>query len=287
MGCTVQHLSALPAPSTAFRLHTPVGQATPHAGWLQARSALLAAVDAGRSAVLLGPPGSGKSLLLQELAGALRHHHSVTCLPRGDLVQGAIASGVLLVDEADGVPASVLAALCAGPHPFVLAALPGFEARLAGLGQAVVVVPLLPLAPVDVAQLVADRLDAAGQKRSGFEPAAVLALARLSGGVPRLVLVLAGSASFLAQCDGSVAVGSRHVEEAAALRAELDDDPALAAPVSDAAPVASPVAPPVPARLPRQFQRHARRRRRGARRRSWPRLRCAFQSRLPMHGGAG
>ena len=214
----MQHLPTLPAPSTAFRLHVAPGHATAHAGWLQARSAALAALDAGKAAVLLGPPGSGKSLLLQDLAVALRRHHDVTCLPRGDLVHGAPASGILLVDEADGLEADVLASLRDGPQPFVLAALPGFETRLAGPGRTVVPVPMVPLAPVDVARLVTDRLDAAGQPRGSVEPDAVLALARLSGGVPRLVLVLAGSASFLAQCDGSPAVSSHHVEEAAALR---------------------------------------------------------------------
>lgn len=253
----MQHLPTLPAPSTAFRLHVAPGHATAHAGWLQARSAALAALDAGKAAVLLGPPGSGKSLLLQDLTVALRRHHDVTCLPRGDLVHGAPASGILLVDEADGLEADVLASLRDGPQPFVLAALPGFETRLAGPGRTVVPVPMVPLAPVDVARLVTDRLDAAGQPRGSVEPDAVLALARLSGGVPRLVLVLAGSASFLAQCDGSPAVSSHHVEEAAALRAELDAEPVrVPEPLSEPAPgsasvpilasLAAPPSAPVP-----------------------------------------
>lgn len=187
--------------------------------------------------VLLGLPGTGKTLLLQDLAQKLRHEGwSVRLVERGDALHPALRADVLLVDEAGRMGADALARLCATDMPFVLAALPGFTERLAGLPRPVTPVTLEPLPPEEIARFVATRLSAAGRPGDMLEPDAVLALARHSAGLLRLVNVLAGSAVFLAELERTPRVGRRHVEEAASLRDSVYEDAAPPAPAAVAGP---------------------------------------------------
>jgi len=236
----VQHLPNLAVADSAFRLQTLPEEAVAHPGWLRARASLLAALHSGRAMVLLGLPGSGKTLLLQEVARALRQEgRAVRLAGRGDALNGSDDAHVLLVDEAGCMGPDALAGLCARPAPFVAAALPGFTDRLTRLSRPVETVTLPPLAPDEVARYVASRLAAAGQPRGLLEPEAVLALARHSGGLLRLVNTIGGAAVFLAKLDGASRVGPKHVEEAASMRNDPGKEAALPAP-----------APPLPVALP-------------------------------------
>ena len=241
------HLTYRPAVADpVFQSQIAPEAAVPHPAWQRARAAALEAVFSGDATVLLGAPGSGKTLLLQELARVLRNaDQPVRLIRQPAALDGPRGEDILLVDDADDLDADVLAVLCAGPAPVLLAARPSSAERLAR--HPVRLVALDPLAPEDVAQFVAARLAAAGRERDLLEAEAVLALARHSDGLPRLVNILGGSALFLAGWDGSPRVQSRHVEEAVALRNDPGDGalPPLAAPS-----LASGTAPPTMAVLP-------------------------------------
>lgn len=222
---------------TPFRLHTAPSEAIAHPGWRQARAAVLAALGRGEAVVLLGLPGTGKTLLLQDLAQALRHEGwSVRLVERGDALHPALRADVLLVDEAGRMGADALDRLCATSMPFVLAALPGFTERLAGLPRPVTPVALEPLPPEEVARFVTARLSAAGRPGDMLEPDAVLALARHSAGLLRLVNVLGGAAVFLAELERAPRVSRRHVDEAASMRDGAYEDAAPTAPAGSAGP---------------------------------------------------
>jgi len=216
---------------TPFRLHTAPGEAVAHPAWQRARAAVLAALGRGEAAVLLGPPGTGKTLLLQDLAQALRREgQSVHLVERGDALDAALGTDILLVDEAGRMSADALARLRALDVPFVLAALPDFAERLDGPHRPITPVALEPLSPEEVARFVAARLSAAGRSRDMLEPDAVLALARHSSGLLRLVNVLAGAAVFLAELEAAPVSSQRHVVEAAAMRGGVDEAAASPAP---------------------------------------------------------
>lgn len=249
------HQTVLPAlADPLFQLQIAPDAAFPHPAWQQARAAVLKALDNGSIAVLLGPPGSGKSLLLKELARTLRQAGKpARLIERTEALDGPPGNGILLVDEADTLSPDALAILCAGPAPVVLAALPGFPARLAGNPRPVREAVLDRLQPQDVARYVAARLAAVGRPRNLIEPEAVLALAGHSSGLLRLVNTLGGAAVFLAGLDGSEHVSRRHVDEAASMREDFGEDgfdQDLVPPFqAEPAHVALPPARPVPTAL--------------------------------------
>ncbi len=100
------------------------GQAVVHRGWAAAREAALAALRSGPCVVVVvGAPGTGKTLLLDELACALDQAGVTTVLHRrGDLgadeattPDAQAAFWVMLVDEADRIDEAALGRLAAEP----------------------------------------------------------------------------------------------------------------------------------------------------------------------------
>lgn len=222
-----------------FRLQVPLPEAVAHRAWRHAHAAVLDAVERGESVALLGAAGTGKTMLLRAVAQALEALGWRVALagPEG-LASVPEDASVVLLDEAGQISADDLAALA---RPFVLAGPPGLAARLAGLPRPVVQVTLGRMAAEEVARLVPARLAAAGRPPDMFTPEAIGALARHSGGVVRLVLVLAGAALFAAESAGAAQVTREDVDEAAAMRV------ALAEPEEEAPPAAPPSPPEVPA----------------------------------------
>ena len=112
--------------------------AVAHRGWREARDAVLQAVAAGpRLILLLGGPGSGKSLLLRTRAARLGDEFEVLLLERGDrrLLAGAPAGGrrrVVLIDQAWRLNEAALSGLARlGDCAVVLT---GLRERSAGAG---------------------------------------------------------------------------------------------------------------------------------------------------------
>ena len=206
-----------PAIRPAFPVQTTVKTVVAHPVWQQARSAVLAVVDHDGAAVILGAAGTGKSLLLQDLGQTLgQEGRPARLVGPADLLDPALKSHILLVDDAEHIEAQDLAALRVRNTPFILAARPEFADRLADLPRPVKAVRLRPLSAVEVAHFVATRLSAAGRSRDLLEPEAVLALAVHSRGVPRRLNLLAAAAIGQAEMEGAASVSRWHVDTAAA-----------------------------------------------------------------------
>jgi hypothetical protein len=251
-----QNPASLPAESP-FRLQLSLADLVEHRGWRHARAQALDALERGESVALLGPSGTGKTLLLRSIAQALEGlgRHVATAGAAGPL-DAPSGADILLVDEAGTRSTEDLARLAASGPPFLLAALPGFAPRLAELPGPVVRVALEKLAPAEIEGLVAARLAAGGRPRDMFAPEALQALARHSGGRLRLVLVLAGAALFVAEREGAPRVGADHVDDAAEMRgvavdeaspAELEPESTPPPPPPAPAPLAAPLPAPLPA----------------------------------------
>ena len=215
----------LPFPGTVGPEH-----AVAHRGWREACDRALAAVLAGPGLVLVvGPPGTGKTLLLQHLARELRASGMYVLLStRGDLdladdeITGSESerSRAVLIDEADRLGAESMERLARlGRCAFVLAGViePREDDRpLAAEGTTIV--RLAPLAPDEVGAFVTARLAQAGLRPDLLTDAAIERLAALSGGLPRVLNMLTGSALFLARIAHAPHVDAAHVIEAATLR---------------------------------------------------------------------
>ncbi len=212
------------------------GQAVAHRGWIAAREAALAALRAGPCVVAVaGAPGTGKTLLLEELARVLGESGIATTMHRrgdlgGDETAGArdteAVFRVALIDEADRMDEAALARLAAENRSGLVLArkqLPA-DGEADPLGEAVsggrhiTFVRLAPLLPGETDAFVHERLARAGHSGDVIGDAAIAAIERFSGRVPRLVNMLASAALFLAASNDAAQVDAEHVAEAAELR---------------------------------------------------------------------
>ena len=219
------------APSPAADVPMPVlvtvEAAVAHPGWRAARRAVLEALQTTPCVVVLvGARGGGKTLLLAELARALTAAGKPPAQHRwGDpdseqaLEDGPIPPDrLVLIDEADRIDEEALGRLIAQKrYGLVLARcrdLPAGVLELAGtLERRVTVVPLAPLAPGETAVFLTARLVRAGRPADLIGPEAVARIEAWSGGVPRLVNMLATAALFLATQERAT-VTTAHVDEA-------------------------------------------------------------------------
>lgn len=204
---------------TLFRLNVQPQQAFAHPQWQRALQGATNALRTGKSVVLVGLPGTSKTLLLQNLAQILREEgFSVRLAGHADALDQEEGRAILLVDEAGSMPTTDLANVYTRDDPFVLVALPEFAEQLAALDCAFVPVALEPLQSDDVARYVAASLAAAGEPADMLEPDAIQALADRSQGLLRVVNALGAGAVFLRDMEGASHVTQRHVEEAYLLR---------------------------------------------------------------------
>ena len=234
--------------------------AVPHPGWVEARDNLLVATAGHPSlTLLLGPAGTGKSLLLQDLAQHRRAAGAeVLYQARGDLPVEAADRGnsnrrrFVLIDEADRMDAAALDRLSRlGKCTVVLAGLAGPRRGHVEAFPTAAIVRLAPVPPEAVGRFVATRLAQGGWPDDLFTGDALARLAALSGGVPRALNILLSSALFLASNEAESFVEARHVEQAASLREGGPDSaarglPTSFGPVGAANGVESPNEPPRP-----------------------------------------
>ena len=211
-------MSLVPPAVSPFRIRSASGEPFVHPSWERAASAATAALGRGASVALLGLPGTGKTFLLEHLADRLRSGGATVAVLRPPGWTGDGTSDITFVDEADSLPKTELRQLCERDPVVALAGLPPFASVVATLPRPIVTVMLEPLSAESVARFVAMRLRGLGLPATMFTPEAVWSVAAHSGGLMRLVVVLSGSAMFLAEQEGASQVTARHVEEATALR---------------------------------------------------------------------
>ena len=129
----------------------------------------------------------------------------------------------MLIDEAGLFEPAEFERLIQLPNALVMAGLPSLSERLSFCPDPFHRVTLEPLAPEDVARFVLARLAASGCPRASFTPEALATLARQSSGLLRLVIILAGAATFFAEQRGAAKVAAADVSEAASMRTILPE----------------------------------------------------------------
>ena len=147
-------------------------------GWRRAKRALLEARAAHRQTpgcvALLGPPNSGKSLLLKRTASVLRARGNTVHEAVGTRPVAPTGSQVLLIDNADALDGATLAALSTAADCFcVFAARPDFAARLQHAPGSTAFVTIDPLEPDEVAAFVQLSLAADGADPPTLPPEAL------------------------------------------------------------------------------------------------------------------
>jgi hypothetical protein len=184
--------------------------------WRQALKQAIRGIGRGEKVVLLGESGVGKTLFLRDLAQALAFEgRKVGLLDGGDPGRSCPDADTMLVDNADLLSRASLDALLSLDRPAVFAGRPRLKERIASVLPAASILQLEPLGTDDVGRFVAARLLRAGREPDLADAAAIPALARLSGGLPRHLMSLAGAATFLADIEGSPRLLVQHVEHAA------------------------------------------------------------------------
>ncbi len=208
------------------------GEAVAHHGWTVARQEAMGAFRFGPAIVVVsGGPGTGKTLLLEELAHALAETGAPTTLcQRGDLSPEEVAPlgdapfRILLIDEADRMDLPALASLATNPLTGLVLVRTRFPTddeadpftdALRG-GKSLTTVRLGPLRPGEARALLDARLARSGRPGSLVSEAALTALELHSRRIPRLLSVLSGAAFFVAESKGASRLEAEHVAEGAA-----------------------------------------------------------------------
>lgn len=215
-----QEQSVLPKASDLLELASRPAQVIEHPSWTAARETALARVIAGPClVVMLGPPGSGKTALLRNLAITIRERGWAACLL--DFDDGRSDLGrvdVVLVDEADRISAARLDELSRrGQRPVVLAVLPASGERFRHY-PGLTIVQLASLSADQACAFIAERLAQLGLPMACLTEAAWAGLVAHARGVPRLLTALLGLSLFVAGEAGASQVTGTHVEQAVAVR---------------------------------------------------------------------
>jgi hypothetical protein len=235
----------------------------PHPDWDAALAAAAASVRTADLVLIVGGPGTGKSLLLARLSAMLATEGLSVAHLRHAGDGAPPEADILLVDEADKRSAKALAELSVGRASCVLAGLPPLQDAVRTAGGEPVVIALGPLGADDVGGFVrASAQDGAG-RRLDVADDAVVAFAAASRGVPRDLHILTGLAGFGAGLEGGGRIEARHVRAAAAMRlgAEEADGGGTAAVLGDLDAAPAPSSPdPAPPSAPSSASRRSGRR---------------------------
>lgn len=204
--------------NTPFALDVAADGIFRPAGWQRALSTAQAAIAEGRSVVLLGQAGAGKSTFLADLGQQLVRAgvRAVTLHGMAPLPPDLQADAVLL-DDAGRAREELLSSLLQCGRPLVLTGPAQSRLLLAAAAWLPEVVRLEPLSAHEAASFIAGRLARAGRSPQWADPEAVLGLVQYSGGVLRALILLAGAAAFLADLECSSQLRLRHVEHASAI----------------------------------------------------------------------
>ncbi|MGI4849190.1 MAG: hypothetical protein ACRYGK_13770 [Janthinobacterium lividum] len=149
---------------------------------------------------------------------SVRHFNS------GDPLGNLATRDVLFIDEAAALSASETEQIFNLRNPIIMCGLPNLPERLSLCSDTYHSVTLEPLAPEEVARFVIARLLESGHPRTLFTPEALIAVAGQSSGLMRLVIILAGAATFFAEQRGAVNVTADDVAEAVSMRSVTPEE---------------------------------------------------------------
>ena len=185
-----------------------------HSEWVVAWERVSEALATPGVVALVGMRGAGKTLFLQTFARELQYAGwEVELVQQGSTARSADPQ-IILVDEADRLPKSLLQSLAARGRPCVFAGLPALPDHLSELPVHVTTVALSPLPPREVGSFLGEQLARSNQPQDLLQPDAVAALAHYSGGEPARLQLLAGLAVFMARLEDAPHVSAAHVKAA-------------------------------------------------------------------------
>ncbi len=174
-----------PASATNWPAARPTGiSPIQHAAWEEARNAILdLAAEGPVTAVIVGPPGTGKSWLLRELATALGDFGFPTMmLMQGDLPMTVSSGAALLVDNASLMSRAARAEMAAQDHGVVLLAASEWRDDEEA-SPSPVIIPLRPLRLQESVSFSAEWLQKSGLSASAMDPDILFRLAEDSDGI--------------------------------------------------------------------------------------------------------
>ena len=215
---------SLSAPENPFRI-TPNPRFVYPGQLDEAFEGLRAAAAEGRDGAVLAEPGMGKTLLLRmlaqehEAAGAVRYAAAGPGFDAAPLFAPADGFLLVLIDEAHALSARELRRIwdqagalreAGASISVILAGRPTFEPLAAEAGLLLDWFLLSGLAVEETPDLVRRRLVAAGCDEDAFAEDALVAIARRSGGVPRLVNLACSNALFRARAEQTEQVTLAH-----------------------------------------------------------------------------
>lgn len=178
--------------------------------------AVRAGLGAGSLVAVVGGSGLGKSLLLQLLKREYLQAGQHAVLLPGEAAVSTGRTEIVLVDDADRVPANLLHELARRAPRCVLAGSGDLLAALGHLSGNPVVVEMQPLSLGDIGPYLQEQVERAGWPSDLLTPGAVASLARHSAGNPHMLQSLACRTLLMARLQDADQVSERHVHLAAA-----------------------------------------------------------------------